>query len=237
LEASGSFKFQLPRKARGAGAPPPEGRAVDDEVRKERSREVASRRAASRLRRYAVANRLNRLGTLTYAESCTDPRRARADIGDFFRNLREAMGKSFPYVWVPEWHPGGHGLHLHFAVNRFIRHGTIKEAWGRGIVDIRRREPQRLGGGQVDESRQTARYLAKYVRKGMDDESRPKNLHRFDCAQGFRPEVELVHGAKQVDVIEAAADRMGGWPSVVWRSQDMEQGWFGPPALWLQWNG
>src|SRR5450756_1595543 len=53
------------------------------------------------------ANRLNRLGTLTYAGAgCHDPRQARADAGEFFRELREQLdGESLPYLWVPEWHP------------------------------------------------------------------------------------------------------------------------------------
>jgi len=37
------------------------------EVREERSTFNAARRASVRLRRYVVANRLHRLGTLTYA--------------------------------------------------------------------------------------------------------------------------------------------------------------------------
>lgn len=33
------------------------------------------------------------------------------------RNVARALGGDpLPYVWVPEWHKCGHGLHLHFAV-------------------------------------------------------------------------------------------------------------------------
>ena len=47
----------------------------------ERAAEEAGRRARAKLRRYAAANRLNRLGTLTYrGEGCHDPRRLRDDL-------------------------------------------------------------------------------------------------------------------------------------------------------------
>ena len=83
------------------------------------------KRIGGRGRRSAVtaaANRLNRLATLTYAgEGCHDPVRLRGDLAGFFRELRSrAGGRRFPYVWVPQWHPGGHGLHAHFAVGRFV---------------------------------------------------------------------------------------------------------------------
>ena len=76
-----------------------------------------------------AANRLNRLGTLTYAgEGCFDPLQLRVDLGEFFRGLRRELGGSpFPYVWVPEWHPGGHGLHVHFAVGRYVQQRLIEE--------------------------------------------------------------------------------------------------------------
>ena len=94
----------------------------------------AVRRARTKLRRYGVANRLNRLATLTYAgEGCHDPVQLRQDVAAFFKGLRPALGgRAFPYVWVPEWHPGGHGLHVHFAVGRYVRQTLIRDTWGRG---------------------------------------------------------------------------------------------------------
>ena len=38
-----------------------------------------------------------------------------------WRSLRSALGgAALPYLWVPEWHKSGHGLHAHFA-RRSIR--------------------------------------------------------------------------------------------------------------------
>jgi hypothetical protein len=127
-EGSGCFVPTLrPRRVDG-GTPDPE-----------RSQQEATRRAKSKLRRYCAANRLNRFATLTYAGAgCFDHQQLRADVGEFFRRLRRELGaKPLAYAWAPEWHPGGHGLHLHFAVGRFVRVGLIKEVWGRGHVYIK----------------------------------------------------------------------------------------------------
>src|SRR5438876_11451401 len=97
----------------------------------ERASEEAARRARAKIRRYGAANRLNRLGTLTYrGEGCHDPLRLRADLASFFRELREGLGAgAFPYLWAPQWHPGGHGLHAHFAVGRFVARRLIERSW------------------------------------------------------------------------------------------------------------
>ena len=65
--------------------------------------------------RYCAGNGLNRLGTLTYRDSCTDPGQIRSDLV-FFRDLRGKLGgKPFPYAWVPEWHPGERAVELHVS--------------------------------------------------------------------------------------------------------------------------
>jgi hypothetical protein len=64
----------------------------------ERSALEADRRARGQIRRYCASNRLNRLGTLTYAgQGCHDPRQLRRDVGGFFRRMRgELGGEAFP---------------------------------------------------------------------------------------------------------------------------------------------
>ena len=194
------------------------------------------------MRRYCAANRLNRLGTLTYrGEGCHDPRQARRDVGLFFRSLRDSLGgEAFPYVWVPEWHKTGHGLHLHFAVGRFVPYGLIKQAWGRGFVHIKLLGDLPVGSGSFAEARLAAGYLSKYVAKSFDDDAegllRPKGLHRFDAAQGFTPRTMRIWGATRGEVIEYASGAMGGAPDVFWSSADVED-WQGPPAVWAQWRG
>jgi hypothetical protein len=138
-----------------------------------RSQEKAGRRARAKLRRYCAANRLNRFGTLTYAYSCRDPRQLRVDVGGFFRGLRRELGgDALPYAWTSEWHPGGHGLHVHFAVGRYVGQRLIRDVWGLGIVHIKLIGDLPHGSGALDEARVAASYLAKYVSKGLDDERR-----------------------------------------------------------------
>lgn len=115
------------------------GESAERDADPERAATEANRRARAKIRRYGVANRLNRHATLTYAgEGCFDPVQLRQDVAAFFKALRPALGgQALPYVWVPEWHPGGHGLHVHFIVGRYVRQSLIREAWGHGIVHIK----------------------------------------------------------------------------------------------------
>ena len=66
-------------------------------------------------------------------------------------------------MWVPQWHPGGHGLHAHFAVGRFVPRKLIERAWGHGFVHIKLLDGLPVGSGALGEARLAARYLARYV--------------------------------------------------------------------------
>jgi hypothetical protein len=201
-----------------------------------RAREEAVRRARVRIRRYGAANRLNRLATLTYrGEGCHDPLRLRADLAAFFRVLRDGLAAGpFAYVWVPQWHPGGHGLHAHFAVGRFVPRGLIDRCWGHGFVHIKLLDGLPVGSGERAEARLAARYLAGYAGRDLDHEGRPFGLHRYEVAQGFQPERVLVYGCSAEDVIERASSLMGSAPERVWFSWSVE-GWRGPPACSARW--
>lgn len=202
----------------------------------ERSAGEAARRARGMIRRYCAANRLNRLGTLTYAgEGCHDPLAVRGDVAGFFRRLRGGLGgERFPYLWVPEWHPGGHGLHVHFAVGRYVKQSLIRDVWGRGIVHIKLLGDLPVGSGSLEEARLAARYLGKYAGKALDQE-RPAGLHRYEVAQGFKPLSLHTQGPTAEDVIGTASAVMGSPPAHVWHSSRGE-GWHGPPACWLAWD-
>ena len=225
-EAGGCFVPSRRRRAAvGGGVPNPE-----------RARAEAARRARGRLRRYCVANGLNRLGTLTYAgQGCHDPLQIRRDLGMFFRRLRAALGgASFAYAWVPEWHPGGHGLHAHFAVGRYIRQSVIRDAWGHGFVSIKLLSDLPVGSGKLEEARASARYLGKYVTKSFSDPA-ISHRHRYEVAQGFQPVRVPVWGRTAAEVIENASVMFGGvLPLRSWHSDEQED-WQGPPAVWVQW--
>lgn len=234
-EGGGCFVSAKPRKAQGVRGP-----AADPE----RARTEAARRARAKLRRYCAANGLNRLGTLTYAKGCHDPRQARRDAGVFFRALRmELGGEPRPYAWVPEWHKT-HGLHLHFAVGRYVPRRLIEGAWSRvedhGWVHIKLLGDLPVGSGKLAEARAAAGYLSKYVSKSFTDDEpgkeRPRGLHRFDVAQGFTPATTRLWGATADNVIWQASRLMGGPPESRWSSDEVE-GWQAPPAVWVQWAG
>ena len=214
-----------------ASRPAPTGRRPDPE----RAEREATRRARGKIRRYAASNRLNRLGTLTYAGAgCHDPQALRRDVAEFFRLLRGELGQRLPYLWVPEWHPGGHGLHVHFVVGRYVRQRLIRDVWGRGRVDIRLLGDLPVGSGTLEESRLAARYLSKYVSKNVG-ERRIAGLHRYEVAQGFQPEPILCTGSSADEVIGQASAHMRRSPSYQWRSSD-QTGWQGPPAYWCAWS-
>jgi hypothetical protein len=226
VEASGCFLASRPasRGFRVGGADP------------ERSRREASRRARGQVRRYCASNRLNRLGTLTYrGEGCHDPGQLRADVGLFFRRLRDGLGGSpLPYLWVGEWHPGGHGLHVHFAVGRFVPRSHIDAAWGHGFISIKLLGDLPGGSRNLEESRRAARYLSKYVSKTLDGAS--PGLHRYEVAQGFQPARVAVEGPTAGAVLDLASASFGSRPETVWFSSD-DPDWAAPPAVWAQWRG
>ena len=157
-EAGGCLR--VPARDRSSGRP----------VDPDRSPMEGSRRARGMIRRFCAANQLNRFATLTYAGGgCHDPRAARADVAVFFRALRRALGgEPIAYVWVPEWHPGGHGLHIHFGVGRYIGRSLIEGAWGHGFVHIKLIGDLPVGSGSLAEARLVGGYLAKYASKAID---------------------------------------------------------------------
>lgn len=205
------------------------------ERREDRSTTEAVRRARGKVRRYCAANRLNHLGTLTYAgEGCHDPVQLRSDLAAFFRKLRALRGGDrFPYLWVPEWHPGGHGLHAHFTVGKYVHYRTIRQAWGRGIIDIRMLTDLPVGSGALGESRLAARYLSKYVGKNLGTTG-TGGLHRYEVAQDFAPKVRRLTGASVAEVLAQASQIMGADPADFWDSAD-DPAWDGPHAVWAQW--
>lgn len=227
-EAGGRFySSRDDRRTNGAVDAPP--------VDPERSRLEAGRRARGKLRRYCAANRLSRLGTLTYGPPfCTDPRQVRLDVAAFIRNLRGALGgAALPYAWVPELHRDGQRYHLHFAVGRYIPRTTIDDAWGHGFISIKLLSNMPAGTTEWDRSRRAAQYLGKYVSKSF--EAHHGGLHRYEVGQGFQPDALLVTGKTAAEAIERASLEFGSPASFVWRSRDLDY-WPAPPAVWASWS-
>jgi hypothetical protein len=227
-EATGVFRG-TGRKPRGRLGPLPE------DIGNDRSRRLAASRARVVVRRYCAANRLNRLGTLTYAgDGCHDPFALRKDVAQFFVRLRTAIGgKNFPYLWVPEWHKTDHGLHVHFAVGQYVRRSLIEDAWGRGYVHIKLLGNLPVGSTSLDEARKAAGYLSKYVGKAID-EGRIPGLHRYEVAEGFPPEQLRIYGPNLSVALSRVVAVMGGRPGEVSMSNEWKD-WTGPRAVSVRW--
>lgn len=223
-EGGGSFRSSSKASASAGESVPPADSAAD-----------AVRRARGKVRRYCAANGLNRLGTLTYpGDGNHDPARLREDVAAFFRRLRATLGEPLPYLWVPEWHKRGHGLHVHFAVGRYIARGDIEAAWGHGFVHIKLLGDLPTGSAVLGEARLASRYLSKYIGKGLG-EGEAAGLHRYEVGQGFQPRSVSLDGSSAEAVIGWAESVMDRPAAHVWRSRDTE-GWAGPPAVWAAWE-
>jgi hypothetical protein len=239
------WRFTLvPAAGEGGGSFVASSRRVPEYVARgmaadpERSAVEAGRRAKSRLRRYCAANRLNRLGTLTYAGTGNhDPQLLREHLSAFFRELRSRLGgPPLPYAWVPEWHKTDHGLHAHFALGRYVARSELVASWPHGFVHIKLIGDLPTGSTRLSEARIAAGYLAKYVGKSFDDHrNRLAGLHRYDVAEGFQPERIRFDGTSAGDVIAQASDLLRAHPSHLWSSDQADE-WQGPPTLWAQWG-
>jgi hypothetical protein len=201
-----------------------------------RASQEAGRRARGHVRRYCAANRLNRLGTVTYAGTgCHEPAELHADLAVFFRRVRVELGEqAIPYLWVREPHPGGHGLHAHFAVGRYVPRRMIEDAWGRGFVHIKLISNLPVGSGTLGESRRVGFYVAKYLTKASDGD-RSLGRHRYEVAQGFQPRKVVLRARTETELLARASEVMGAHPAYVWRS-DNEKEWDAPPACWACWD-
>lgn len=137
---------------------------------------------------------------------------------------------------MPEWHKS-HGLHLHFALNTYVRRGLIREAWNvpdAGFVHIKLLSDLPTGSGRADEARAAAGYLSKYVGKSFTAD-RISHLKRYDVAEGFQPERRRFRGRSSDEVMSAAEEIMGRPPTYVWSSNEVED-WPGAPALSVRWS-
>jgi hypothetical protein len=187
------------------------------------STERAERRARGAIRRYAVANGLTRLATLTYAHQTDDAATVRRDFSGFSRRLR----RTYPHLrWVRvfERHQSGM-LHVHVGLSGYVPKSALADLWGHGFVDVRK---IRTKGGGREDARAAARYLSKYVAK---DAVADVGEHRYEIRQGFQPRKVrmLARSVLELEQLALAAGYVSGEPSYVWWSaQDPDH--TGPPV-------
>ncbi len=197
-----------------------------------RARQEAERRARTKTRRYCTANKLFRMSTLTYrGDGQHDYRQMCEDVRRFMVRLRNTQwrGKAFPYLWVAELHPGGHGWHVHLLLPRYVLKERLAEIWGHGFVD-----PIKIStkGNEAAACRVAASYVAKYVSKAYET---VPNRNRYKCAEGYQPreEVESVQAIGAVAIAHVSEFYFNGAKPVrIWSSSELpEEDWRGPPIM------
>jgi hypothetical protein len=181
------------------------------------------------LRRYAAANRLDRLVVLTYAEPQHDLKKVKKDVHLFVkRKLRGLIGPDAAYALSFETHKSG-AWHVNVLVPTYIKHERLARKWGRGYVWIHKFKAGKGGSGR-DAARQAARYVAKYA--GKEVEGMADGAHAYEVAQGFQPAVVRLFGHSLVDVVSQAEG--GASPDYVWQSIG-EPDHTGPPVAFASW--
>lgn len=188
----------------------------------------ANRRAVTQTRRLAVKWMLTKMWTLTYKEAQWDKEKIKADMNDFFQRWRVLEGKPFPYIYVLELHPEGHGYHVHLLVPSwmFTDFFQLRRVWGHGRV--RFDKTKRHHGDSRDDARRVVSYIVKYITKGFDDDHVPGE-HRYERAQEFVVTVKRRSFSTFREAMEYLTYFAGEVYSVVWSDYEMDS-WRGPPT-------
>lgn len=150
-----------------------------------------ARRATAKVRRYAVANRLEYMWTFTYRVPQLDWCAAGEDWAHFIRRHRRRHGPH-PYLWVREVHEENpaRGLHLHALFGQRFAWRELAQDWGLGRIWVSRYKRTASAPAAED----AASYLSKRFAHIDTDlarigTARPKGGHRFGSAKDFAPEV------------------------------------------------
>ena len=211
---------------------PPLRRLTPDHERAERE---AVRRAQATVRRLVAEHDLVRMWTLTQAETTTAEQR-----GEVVRRLQIAVKRlrrrvsGLKWLAVIEWHPGGHGWHVHMVVDRFIAKATMAECWTWGFVDARLIRPKSGAGGRAA-VRQAASYVAKYLGKGEGEHEQPpheRGDQRYLRAEGMQV-TELTGEGSFEHLLTLAWEYFPSGIGWCWWSGAADD-WRGPPVMVLR---
>lgn len=136
---------------------------LPQEERDARNRTRSSRRARTRIRRLATANRMTYLWSLTYAVEPSDVDAVNRDLEAFFKRLARIIGSTLARIAVVEHGSKSGRLHAHFVTPVRVAHADVERAWGHGFVFV-----SNHGSGHAS-ARRAAGYVAKYVAKSIDE--------------------------------------------------------------------
>lgn len=197
----------------------------------ERAAREASRRAAIQVRRFVAEHKLTRMWTLTL-RAATIPEDRPVVVLKLQQFLRRVRLELPHVVWlaVLEWHPGGHGWHIHVVVNKFVPKQWIQSNWKAGFVDVRRITVKGDSSSRQAVSK-AASYLAKYVSKDPPPGA-PAHVpgdHRYYRPLGLSL-TELIAEGSFEEMVSLAWTYFPAGVGWVWHSS-MADDWRAPPVL------
>jgi len=149
-------------------------------------------------------------------------------VQGFTRRLRAASPRT---VWlaVLEWHPGGHGWHVHVCISRFLPKALLAELWPHGFVDGRR-ITVRGDAKSLSAARRAGQYVAKYLTKSQAETApaHVKGDHRYLRPLGLKWTELLAEGAHS-DLVALVVAHLG---SVTWAWYSGTDETWRCPATW-----
>jgi hypothetical protein len=204
----------------------------------ERSAKEADRRARAEMRRYCVANRLNKLWSLTYAEEPDDWATVWEHVEAFRKRLWAHLGRRIPMVVVIEEGSRNGRLHVHLAVHEWLDWADVVNLWGHGycfVQKIEAKKNERTTLSASDQARIVASYLSGYLianaKKAHAQDGRSAHGKRFSTTRGFSPGCERVRVETLDQALSLVYRTMGPTPSYLWSSSTLDE-WDGPP-VWV----
>ena len=197
----------------------------------ERAQSEARRRAAVQVRRFVAEHKLTRMWTLTLAKATLPEDRPR--VVELLQRFTRRVRLELPHVvWlaVLEWHPGGHGWHIHMVVDKYVAKPKLQEMWIHGFVDVRRISVKGDSSSRQAVSK-AASYLAKYISKPAPAGAPPHSPgdHRYLRPLGLSI-TELVAEGSYEEMCALAWEYFPAGVGWLWHSS-MSDTWRAPPVL------
>lgn len=155
------------------------------------------RRARVAVVDYALCNRFDYFGTITFNNAWHDVTNAlacRDSIVKAFNNYKNRNNSDFQYILIGEYGEKTHRLHFHFLVSGINKNELFINKhhhldWHYTSDRFGFTQISKIGGTNIDQER-VARYCSKYITKGN---IRISN-HRYYCSKGLKkPSVQRLY--------------------------------------------
>ena len=214
--------------------------AIREEVRQQRSKSEAARRARCRVRRICRSYNLSVMVTLTFpGDGIHDYDLALRYVQDFIHDHGMIIHLGGMWLAVPKLHPNGHGCHWHILVSRRFKKSELVKLWNEWTLYLGRKGVVPSGGAkfvridveEFENAGHASAYAAKYVGKSFDRDSEMKYRKRYLSKK--KADVAVQEGGAWCldEVREFISAHIDGY--VYDSAQDEE--WQGPPMVWTSW--